>query len=127
MRALLARQAQAWMDGDLDAVVADFAPDGVLIAPTGRWQGRAAIRGAAVDFFARSGAVEVTLVRVVVDGDRGALEWTWSHVDRANGRRSTRANAIVFALRNGQIAHWREYFDTAILPVSGEAASLGQE
>ena len=40
-------------------------------------------------------------------------EWTWSETSRADGRRHTVEDAIIFALRDDQIVYWREYFDTA--------------
>jgi len=43
-RALVARQVRAWEQGDCAAIVADFAPDGALISPGGRWQGHDALR-----------------------------------------------------------------------------------
>ena len=32
------RQARAWNRADPAAIVADFAPDGVLVSPRGRWR-----------------------------------------------------------------------------------------
>ena len=46
-RALVERQARAWECADVAAITADFAPDGVLISPGGRWQGHDALRTAA--------------------------------------------------------------------------------
>lgn len=115
VRAMVERQARAWMDADYEAIVADYAPDGILSTPGGTWQGREAIRGAAAAFYESAGAVEVSVQRVLLDGDQGAVEWTWSETARASGRRVTMEDAIVFVLRDGQIAYWREYFDTAPL------------
>jgi uncharacterized protein (TIGR02246 family) len=106
-RALVERQARAWEQADLAAIVADFAPDGVLISPGGRWQGYAE------SFFAAATDVQVVVTRVLLDGDQGAAEWTWSETSRADGRRHTVEDAIIFALHNDQIVYWREYFDTA--------------
>ncbi|HEX5042377.1 MAG TPA: polysaccharide deacetylase family protein [Candidatus Polarisedimenticolaceae bacterium] len=44
LRALLARQADAWSRGDLDAFVAPYAEDATFLSPTGVVQGRAAVR-----------------------------------------------------------------------------------
>ena len=112
-RALVERQARAWECADVAAITADFAPDGVLISPGGRWQGHDALRTAAAAFFAASTDVQVTVTRVLLDGDQGAVEWTWSETRRADGRRHTVEDAIIFALRDGRITYWREYFDTA--------------
>lgn len=113
VRALVERQARAWESGDLDAITADFASDGVLISPGGSWRGRDAIRGAAAAFFARAEGVRVKVTRVISDGDAGALEWTWTE-RRADGEFTAR-DAIIFELRDGRIAYWREYFDPAEL------------
>ena len=115
-RALVERQARAWERGDVAAITADFAPDGVLISPGGRWQGHDALRIAAEAFFAVSTDVQITVTRVLLDGDQGAVEWTWSETRRADGRRHTVEDAIIFVLRDDRIIYWREYFDTAGWP-----------
>jgi uncharacterized protein (TIGR02246 family) len=112
-RALVERQARAWEQADLAAIVADFAPNGVLISPGGRWQGHAALREAAEAFFATATDVAVAVTRVLLDGDQGAAEWTWSECSRVDGRRVTVEDAIVFVLHDDLIISWREYFDTA--------------
>jgi uncharacterized protein (TIGR02246 family) len=112
-RALVERQARAWERGDLAAIVADFAPDGVLISPAGRWQGYDALGRAAESFFVAAFDVQVVVTRVLLDGDAGAAEWTWSETSRTDGRRYTVNDAIIFDLRDDQIVSWREYFDTA--------------
>jgi len=112
-RALVERQARAWERADLAAIAADFAPDGVLISPGGRWQGHDALRQAAESFFAAASDVQVTVTRVLLDDDQGAAEWTWSETNRTDGRRHTIEDAIIFGLRDDQIISWREYFDTA--------------
>jgi uncharacterized protein (TIGR02246 family) len=111
--ALVERQARAWERADLDAITADFAPDGLFISPGGRWQGTAAIRGAAQAFFATSREVRIHLTRVLCDGDMGAAEWTWGETRIATGQRHSAEDAIVFVVRDGKIIYWREYFDTA--------------
>ncbi len=112
-RALVERQARAWERADIAAIVADFAPDGVLISPGGRWQGHQALRAAAEAFFAVSTVGEIVITRVLLDGDQGAVEWTWSETDRAGGRRHTVEDGIIFTLRGDKLIYWREYFDTA--------------
>jgi len=115
-RALIERQARAWERADLSAIVADYALDGVLISPGGRWQGHESVRAAAASFFAEAMDVRVTVARVLLDGDAGAVEWTWSETRRADGRRYSMEDAIVFVLRDDRIVYWREYFDTAGWP-----------
>lgn len=113
-RALVERQARAWEEADLDAIVADFAPDGVLISPGGSWRGPDAIRCAAGEFFAGASGVKVEVSRVLADGDAGAVEWTWTE-GRPDGSLRTAEDAIVFEVRDGKVVYWREYFDPAEL------------
>lgn len=113
--ALVERQARAWEAKDLDSITADFAPDGVLVSPGGAWRGPKEIRKAAEAFFQSATAVEVEVTRVLLDGDAGAVEWTWTE-HRPDGRRATAEDAIVFELdADGRISYWREYFDPAEL------------
>src|SRR5207247_1693720 len=44
VRAFLLRRARAWREGDLDAIMADYAPDVVLIAPGVRLEGLDVLR-----------------------------------------------------------------------------------
>lgn len=112
-RALVERQARAWEQADLAAIADDFAPDGVLISPGGRWQGYDALRKAAEAVFASVTDIQVVVTRVLLDGDWGAVEWTWSETSRTDSRRITIEDAIIFGLRHNKIIYWREYFDTA--------------
>jgi uncharacterized protein (TIGR02246 family) len=113
---LVQRQANAWEQADIEAIVADFAPDGLFISPGGRWKGHEAIREAAASFFASVMDIECKVTRVLLDGDQGAAEWTWSETSRKTGKRHTTEDAIIFALRDDKIVYWREYID------KGEAA-----
>ncbi len=107
---LVVRQAAAWRAADLDAIVADFAPDATFISPGGTWRGPTAIASAARDFFATCSAVEIEITRVLVDGNQGAVEWTWTETRRADEQTVSMEDAIVFELREGEIVYWREYF-----------------
>jgi len=109
---LVERQARAWEAGDIAAALADFAPDGVLISPGGRWQGHAALAQAMTDFRKGVRGVKVTVTRAFLAGEVGAAEWTWQET-RLDGSVHTVEDGIIFVLRNNQIVYWREYFDTA--------------
>lgn len=111
--ALVELVARAWEQGDLDAIIAPFAEDGVLMSPGGRWQGHAAIRAAAEQFYQSARDVQITVTRVLISGEQGAAEWTWSETRLDDGSRHTADDAIIFTLRDGQVVYWREYFDTA--------------
>lgn len=107
--ALVFRQARAWAVGDPDAIAADFAADGLLASPGGRWVGPQRIREAAVAFFAEVERVDVHVSRVVACGEAGAVEWTWDET-RRDGSRSVVEDGIVFATRGRRVTYWREYF-----------------
>jgi len=113
IQALVQRQADAWQGGDIEAIVADFDEAGALITPGGAWVGHAAIRQAAIAFWATVQTVQVEIKRLLVDGDQGAIEWRWTEVRRADGQAHTADDAIIFTVKNGKIVYWREYFDTA--------------
>jgi uncharacterized protein (TIGR02246 family) len=117
---LVKKQAHAWENADIAAIPGDFAPDGWFISPGGRWQGHDAIRDAAREFFTIAGEVQVKVTRVMISGNVGAAEWTWSETRIATGTRHTAEDAIIFVMRGSQIIYWREYFDTAQMtsPVS---------
>ena len=112
-RALVERQAHAWKRSDAAAIIADFAADGALISPRGRWRGHDAVRRAAESVFAAVTDVQVVVTRVLVEGDQGAAEWTWSETKRADGSRHTVQDAIIFELRDDKLISWREYSDKA--------------
>jgi limonene-1,2-epoxide hydrolase len=113
---LLLQRIRAWRDEDLDAIMADYADDIVHVSPYGKRVGVAAMRAANQRYLAEYTGFEVQLHRLVVEGDQGALEWTWTETRRTDGLRRSADDAIVFVLRDGQIAYWREYFDPAARP-----------
>ena len=114
--AFLQARARAWQEGDLEAIEAGYAPDVVLIAPGGiRLEGLATLRENNARYFEEYTDIQVDLKRVILDGDQGALEWTWSETRRSDGKRRSVDDAIVFELRDGKIVYWAEYFDTAAL------------
>lgn len=112
-RDIVERMATAWIQADIPAIVDLFAPDGVFISPGGRAEGHTAIAALATAFFAASLALTVTIRRVLVNGDVGAIEWIWTETDPATNQRRTMEDAIVFELRDGKLIYWREYFDPA--------------
>lgn len=111
--ALIERQARAWEAADIDACLADFAPDALFMSPGGRWQGTAEIRKTIETFFAGASDVKVDVTRVMVAEDQGAVEWTWNETRFSDGQRHSAEDAIIFQVRDDKIIYWREYFDTA--------------
>jgi limonene-1,2-epoxide hydrolase len=49
--------------------------------------------------------------RILVKGNEGAVEWSWSEKNRKTGEESQAEDAIVFELEGGKIKYWREYID----------------
>lgn len=111
VRRLVDRQARAWERGDADAIAADFAPDGVLISPGGSWRGPGELRRAVAATFDAVAEVEIEVTRVLLDGQQGAVEWTWTERRKSDGRWYTMEDGIVFELQDGWVSYWREYFD----------------
>jgi uncharacterized protein (TIGR02246 family) len=111
VRAKVAALADAMMRQDDDAIVAHFASDAVMIAPSGRFVGRDAIYAAGKAFNEDYTNIVIAIKQVIACDDRGVVEWSFAETRRADGYTHTMEDAIVFALRGGQIAYWREYFD----------------
>ena len=111
---LVVRQARSWIDADMDVALADWHPDGVLIAPAGRFP-LGAIPGAMAEFDERYTDLEIRITNVFANpaGDRVAIEWLWTVTRRADGARRATEDGILCDLVDGKILSWREYFDTA--------------
>jgi uncharacterized protein (TIGR02246 family) len=110
---LAEQMASAWMQRDVPAIGSLFTDDGEFITPKAAVRGRAAIEAAARKFFEQPLAVTVTISRVLVDGSQGAVEWIWQETDTTTGTSRTMEDAIIFTVRDGKLAYWREYFDPA--------------
>jgi len=110
--ALVRRQAAAWERTDAQSVSRDFAPEGVFITPSGRWQGPENIQKVAEMFFANAINIAITINRIVIDGEHGAIEWTWHETDKKTGNRHVAEDAIIFRVDLRKITYWREYIDS---------------
>ena len=117
------RQAQAWLTGDADKIIADFAEDCLFIVSSTRLRGKQEVKRAAEDFFASNSVVNIEINRIIENGDRGAVEWNWSEMNRQTGERSYAEDAIIFALEGGKIKYWREYIDEFDQPPSNSTRS----
>jgi limonene-1,2-epoxide hydrolase len=113
LHAFLLQRAGYWAHQDLDAIMADYAPDIVYMTPFGRIESLAQLRANNERYLQEYADIRVDLTRLIVDGDQGALEWTWSETRVADGIRRSVDDAIVFVIRDRKIVYWREYFDTA--------------
>jgi uncharacterized protein (TIGR02246 family) len=111
IRATIELARTAWIDRDADALAQLFTEDGTLIVPGQRWQGRAIIRSEIAKFARDYTDVSITIHRIIIDGDRAAVEWHYEDTQKATGKRNRSDDAIVLEVQNGLISYWREYFD----------------
>ena len=111
IQAKIAAMADAMMRQDDAAVVAHFADDAVMIAPSGRFVGRDAIYAAGKGFNEAYHNIVIVVKQVIACGERGVVEWSFAETRRADGYTHTMEDAIVFALRGDLVTYWREYFD----------------
>ncbi len=108
---LVQRQGLAWETANSEAIIADFAENGVFIAPGTSLKGKSDIKKAAEDYFKDFTDTKIKITRIISNGNQGALEWTWSDKNKKTGKQSQVDDAIIFQLENGKIIYWREYFD----------------
>ncbi|EAW38589.1 nuclear transport factor 2 family protein [Lyngbya sp. PCC 8106] len=111
------RQAEAWLTGDVDQIIADFAEDSLFIVSSSRLHGKQQIKQAAVDFFASNSVVKIEINRIIENDNQVAVEWNWSEVNRETGELSYAEDAIIFTLENDKIKYW-QYIDQLDKPSS---------
>jgi uncharacterized protein (TIGR02246 family) len=111
IQAKVAAMAEAMMRQDNDAVAAHFAEDAVMVTPGGRYVGRDAIYAASAAFNVAYTNIVVRVKQVIVEGSRGAVEWSFAETRRSDGYTHVMEDAIVFELRGDAVVYWREYFD----------------
>ena len=105
---LIRRVTKAFDEHDLDAIMADFADDAVFEAPRGpdpwgrRVVGREAIREAFAGRFSGIPDVRYQADEHLVDGDRGASEWTLSGTT-TDGQRIEVRGCDLWTFRAGKI------------------------
>lgn len=111
IRSTIELARNAWIARDADALAELFTEDGALIVPGQRWQGQARIRSEIAKFARDYTDVSITIDRIIIDGDRAAVEWHYEDTQKATGKRNQSDDAIVLEVQNGRISYWREYFD----------------
>lgn len=109
---LIEQAKTAWIDRDAAALAQLFTPDGELIVPGQRWQGQAMIRAEISKFAHQYTDVSITIQRIILDGNKAAVEWHYEDTEKATGQRNQADDAIILEVKNGRISYWREYFDT---------------
>ncbi len=113
IRATIERARTAWVERDARSLADLFTDDGELIVPGQRWQGRSRIEAEVTKFGRQYRDVSITISRVIVEGDRAAVEWHYEDTEIATGKRNRADDAIAIDFQAGKISRWREYFDTA--------------
>lgn len=111
IKQIVERQVDAWETADSDKVVADFAEDSLFIVPGSTFRGKQQIKEVAKNYFSEFTATKVTIKRIIVNGNEGTVEWSWSDKNKTTGEESQAEDAIVFELEEGKIKYWREYID----------------
>lgn len=109
--AMVRRQAAAWENGDVAAIIDDFAEDALFIVTGKQIKGQDAIKEAAEDYFEQFSDTKVKIIRIIVQGNSGAVQWDWSDRTRQTKVASYAEDAIIFELKNNKIVYWREYIE----------------
>jgi len=112
IRSLIEQARNAWVTRDVDTLTELFTDDGELIVPGQRSRGRARIREQIANFAQKYMDVNITIQRIVIDGNQAAVEWHYEDTEKSTGKRSQADDAIILEVKDGQICYWREYFDT---------------
>jgi uncharacterized protein (TIGR02246 family) len=114
IRSTIEQARKAWIAGDADTLAELFTPDAQLIVPSQLWQGREQIRAEIAKFAREYENISITIYRIIIDGDRAAVEWHYEDRERATGKRNQSDEAIVIEFQHGLICYWREYFDPGV-------------
>lgn len=111
VEAMVERQARAWENADVAAIIDDFAQNSLFIAARKQFEGKEAIKTAAEAYFQQFDDIRVKIKRILIDGNSGAVEWDWSDRNRQSKVASFAEDAIIFELQNNKIVYWREYIE----------------
>ncbi|MBC7869348.1 MAG: nuclear transport factor 2 family protein [Chitinophagaceae bacterium] len=107
------RQKNAWEQNDVEAILTDFAPHCVFITPKSRYEGIDAVRKVVEGFVQTGAKAQITIHRLMVDGNQGAVEWTWQETRPSSDEIIIAEDAIILEVVEGKIIYWREYFNPA--------------
>ena len=111
IRTVLKQARDAWVARDADALAQLFAPDGELIVPGKRRQGRGQIRAELIRFAQQYSDVQIDIRRIIVEGNHAVIEWSYKDTENATGIHHQADDAIIVDFKDGHISRWREYFD----------------
>lgn len=112
MRAAILNQIRAWELGDAEALAKGFTPDGEIMVAGKLIRGHEALRATVNRFASRHRDVKVTLRRIVFGENCAAVEYRWEDTKNETGARYVADDAVWVDFRDGQIARWREYWDS---------------
>ena len=103
---------QALNAGDLDALVALYALDGLLMARSGPARGIHAIRKALADYVAMKPTIQLTTRKVMQEADTALLaaDWRFHGTTSDGGSVSTSGTSIEVARRQSD-GSWRYFID----------------
>lgn len=111
IEAMVVKQALAWENQNAEAIADDFADDAVFIAAGFEFLGKQKIEQAARDYFKQFHQTNVEIKNIIVEDNKGAVEWDWRDRERKTGEEGFAEDAIVFELTEGKITYWREYIE----------------
>ncbi len=110
VEALVRAHARAWEEGDTALVRRIVHEEALLAYPRRRVDRETWIRELAA-FAETHDSTRVRVHRVLVDGDRFAVEWTFATTELPAGVRIAVSDAILGQVRDGRIVLWKEYLD----------------
>lgn len=112
LQALVQRQVNAWETGDVSSIVQDFAPNATFKAAGDTFEGIEAIQKTANDYFQAFTDTQITIKRILIGENQGAVEWEWRDRSQQTGEYSEAEDAIIFEVQDdGKIIYWREYIE----------------
>jgi ketosteroid isomerase-like protein len=120
-RTVVRQYIEALQRGDIDALRASFTADATWwlrgdLPVSGTYTGPDEILdgflASMMDRLDTTRPLSQELTTIVADGDTAVAEWT-SRATTVEGSTYDNDYAVVFVVRDGRIAHVREYFDTA--------------
>jgi uncharacterized protein (TIGR02246 family) len=108
---MVEEMAQVMTRQDNEAIVEFYTEDAIFISPAGRFIGRQAIHDVIALFNRDYTNIVISIKDVIVCADKGAIEWSFAETRKSDGYTHVMEDAVVFQLRDGKVAYWREYFD----------------
>jgi ketosteroid isomerase-like protein len=124
--------------GDIEGVIACYAPDAVLIAPEGHFEGRGQIAAFYNAQFGAASDIRLEIAARYDLPDTGVAEWSFNGTSTgslelpdgrilpATGQRVTQRGVDVFTVADGRIREHRLYYDQVELIQQLTAVPAGE-